>query len=233
MPGELLRSAASISARRVAAAGLACLLCSQCRSAAQAAGSLADDQASGAVVAPATLPEGAASAYAYGGVQEVGVGYRQGVSSVELEARAKLNYFLLSFAFEALLKRSIVSEGSLAVAPFLGVGIVHDTGSRYLTAPNFQYTGIRALGGAIGTYRLTEVATLVAELDIPLDLSLNPTQGVRFGPLAGGGIEAYLGSDISVLVMGQLGFTFFREPLGVPQWSLGYQLRAGFGFRLF
>lgn len=191
------------------------------------------DEPVGGVVAPASLPEGAASIYAYGGVPDIAVGYRQGVSVVELEARGRFNYFLLSFAFEMLLKSTVASDYSSALAPYVGVGIVHDTGSRYITALNFQYTAIRALAGLIYTYRLGDLASAIAELDAPLDLAITPAHGIRFTPLGGGGIEVYLGPNVTALLMGQLGVNYLREPLGVPQWGLGFQFRAGFGFRLF
>ena len=230
--GLVLLTASSANPGRVARTS-ACVACILWACAAAAATPADKHQVFGAVVAPSTLPEGAASAYGYGGVQEFGIGYRQGVSSVEVEARAKFNYFLISVAFELLLKHTLISEGPFALAPFVGVGFVHDTGSRYITSVNFQYTGVRALAGLIGTHRLTDVAAVVAELDLPLDLSFNPAKGARFAPLAGGGFELYLGSDVSALLMGQLGVNFVREPLGVPQWGLGYQVKAGFGFRLF
>ena len=187
----------------------------------------------GAIVAPASLPQGASAIYLYGGVPDVVLGYRQGVSVVEVEARGRFNYILLSYAFEVLLKSTIASDNSSALAPFLGVGIVHDSGSHYITTVNFQYTAIRALAGLIYTYRIGDLATVIAELDAPLDLTLSPANGYRFTPLVGGGFEVNLSPTVSGLLMGQLGVDYLKEPLGVPKWSLGYQVRAGFGFRLF
>ncbi len=186
----------------------------------------------GAVVAPAALPAGTASAYGYAGVQEIGAGYRQGVSALELEARAKFNYFLVAASAEVLLKHALM-RGPAELAPFFGLGLTYDTGSRYINGANFQYTGARALGGLVATYRLGEIARAIAELDVPLDISLNPSNGTRFAPLAGGGAEVYLGADLTGLIMGQLGVEVLREPQGVPQVSLGYQVRVGLGFRLF
>jgi len=199
-----------------------------------AAAATPGDHGFGAVVAPATMPEGAASAYVYGGAPQVGVGYRQGVSStVEVEGRFKLNYYLVSVAVEVLLKHTIASDDTFALAPFIGIGFVHDTGSRWVTQENFKYTGIRALAGLIGTIRLGEVTTAVGELDLPLDLSLNPSHGVRFAPLTGGGLEFKLTPEITMLVLGQIGFNYSREPLGLAQWDFGYQVTLGLGFRLF
>jgi hypothetical protein len=224
----------STAQRTVAGAALICAFGGPWISAAQALTPAQKERLYGAVVAPATLPEGTASAYVYGGVPEAAVGYRQGVSTrIELEARFKLNYYLVSVAVEVLLKHTIASNDALALAPFLGVGFVHDTGSRWVTQTNFQYTGIRTLAGLIGTLRLGDVATAVGELDLPLDLSLRPTHGTRFAPLAGGGFELKLTSEVTTLLMGQIGFIYSKEPLGVPQWDLGYQVKFGLGFRLF
>jgi hypothetical protein len=217
----------------VAATGLTFILAASWASAARGSTSGDKRQNFGALAAPATLPEGAASAYVYGGAQELAAGYRQGVSSVEVEARAKFNYFLISFAFEVLLKHVIAANESAALAPFLGVGFVHDTGSRYFISDNFKYTGARVLAGAIATYRVSSAVSAIAELDVPLDLSFSPPQVARWTGLAGGGAEIYLGSDFTALLMGQLGVSVAREPLGVPQWSVGYQVRAGFGYRFF
>ncbi len=216
------------------ASALVCLVCATAAAAKTKSSDPAEsNEPVGAVIAPATLPEGAAALYAYGGIPEVAVGYRQGVSSVEVEARAKFNYVLVSFAFEVLLKHAIASDDAAALAPFIGIGIAYDFGSRYITTRNFQYTAIRGLAGLIGTYRLGDLASLIGELDLPLDLSVNPARGFRFTPLAGGGLEIYLGPSVTGLLLGQLGVDFLREPLGVPQWGLGYEVRAGFGFRLF
>jgi hypothetical protein len=187
----------------------------------------------GAVLAPATMPAGAASAYGYAGVQEIGAGYRQGVSALELEGRAKLNYFLLAIAVEVVLKHSLARDEAGDVAPFLGVGFVYDTGSHYARSENFSYTGVRALAGLVTTYRLMDTVSAVAELDLPLDLTFSSPTGFRFNPLAGGGLEVYLGGDMTALILGQLGLEVMREPLGVTQVGLGYQIRVGVGFRLF
>lgn len=187
----------------------------------------------GAVVAPATLPSGASALYGYAGVQDIAVGFRQGLSSFEFEARARVNYFLLTGSLELLLRHTIYRTPSTAVAPFLGVGGVYDTGSRYLRAGNFQYSGVRALGGVVATYRIAETVRAVGEIDVPLDIALNPSQGYRFSPLAGGGTEIYLGSDVSGLIMAQFGVDSIREPLGVAVVSFGYQVKVGLGFRLF
>jgi len=187
----------------------------------------------GAVIAPASLPRGATALYGYAGAQDIAAGFRQGMNFVELEARARLNYFLLTISAELLLRHTFYRSSAAELAPYLGAGFVYDSGSGYIRAGNFQYAGVRAMGGLIATYRLAETVRAVGELDIPLDVTLSVSNGYRFFPLAGGGVEVYLGSDVTGLLMGQFGLDILREPQGVPVVSFGYQLRVGLGFRLF
>ncbi len=187
----------------------------------------------GAAIAPASLPRGASAVYGYAGVQDIAAGFRQGMADVELDARARLNYFLLAISAELLLRHTFYQSPAAELAPYLGVGFVYDSGSRYIRAGNFQYAGVRALSGLIATYKLAETVRAVGELDIPLDVALSVSNGYRFFPLAGGGAEVYLGSDVTGLLMGQFGVDVLREPQGVPVVTFGYQLRVGLGFRLF
>jgi hypothetical protein len=187
----------------------------------------------GGVVAPATLPRASSALYGFVGLPDLGAGYRQGLSDFEIEARAKFNYLQLALALEVLGKYALVRQGELDVAPFLGVGFVGDTGSRYFDTSNFAYLGIRALGGLAATYRLGDTLRLVGQLDVPYDFVLGSEGGLRFTPVAGGGAEIYLGEDISGLLLGQLGVDTMKEPSGVPVTRLGYAVRLGLGFRLF
>jgi hypothetical protein len=187
----------------------------------------------GAVVAPATLPSTASSAYAYIGVQEVGAGYRHGFEVLELEARARLNYFLISTAAEILAKYSLFQGERGGLAPFVGLGFVYNAGRTYYDEFNFEYVGIRTIAGLMASLRLGEHASLVGEVDVPVDFSLNASGGLRFNPLAGGGVEFGLSEDTTMLVMGQLGLDLVKGPNGAVQNRLGYQIRLGIGFRLF
>lgn len=187
----------------------------------------------GAVVAPATLPRGSTAVYGYGGAQEIAAGFRQGLAVFEVEARARFNYFLIAFSAELVLRHTFYRSSAAELAPYLGAGFVYDAGARYFRSGNFEYSGIRALGGLIATYKIAETVRAVGELDVPMDFVLNPAHGYRFFPLAGGGAEVYLGPDITGLLMAQLGVDVLREPLGDPVFYLGYQFRIGLGFRLF
>src|SRR5688500_16424503 len=56
----------------------------------------------GGVLAPPSLPSGAAATYVYVGAPELAGGYRFGVGGLELEGRVTFNYVLVSLGFEAL-----------------------------------------------------------------------------------------------------------------------------------
>jgi hypothetical protein len=187
----------------------------------------------GAVVGPAALPSGASAAYGYVGAPEVGAGYRQGVGPFELEGRATFNYLLVSFGLDVLAKYTVYRSGPFEVAPNLGLGLVLDTGSEYFDRANFNYTGLRPRVGAVASYKLVETVRGIAALDIPIAFSLNPGGGVHATPLLGVGAEIYVGEDITALMMGQLGVDSIKEPLGVAQTRLGYQLKLGVGWRFF
>ncbi len=51
--------------------------------------------------------------------------------------------------------------------------------------------------------------------------------------MAGGGAEVYLGEDLSLSAVGELGVEIFKELRGVTQTRLGYGVRLGLGVRLF
>ncbi len=188
----------------------------------------------GAFSAPAVLPSGAASAYAYAGAPSVGIGYRQGLGGfLELEGRVELDYFSLSLTPQGYAKFVAFERGRLQLAPLVGVGAVLNSGATYIDEENFAYFGIRVIPGANLSYRIAEIAALVGELRVPIDWSLSPSGGNRVTPLLGGGAELFLGDDVTAGIVGQLGVDVIKEPLGVAQTRLGYSVRIGLGYRLF
>jgi hypothetical protein len=179
------------------------------------------------------MPSGASSAYVLAGAPEVGGGYRQGTGGFELEARAALNWVQLALSLEAIAKVTVLRKGSFELAPQVGLGLVYDTGARYLDRANFQFFGLRPRVGVVGTMKFGETANGILAFDLPWAISVNPSGGTQAGALIGGGGEIYLGEDITGLVIGQLGIDGIKEPLGVTQIRLGYALKLGIGFRLF
>ncbi|MCP3104438.1 hypothetical protein LZ198_36800 [Myxococcus sp. K15C18031901] len=187
----------------------------------------------GAVLAPVTLPDGATSLYGYAGAPELGVGFRQGISGFELEARARMNWFQLSAALELGMRVKVLERGALTMAPTLGLGVVFNSGATYMDDDNFSGVLLRLSPGLITGWRVAETVTVLGLVDVPVDVGLSKSDSRRVQVLGGGGAEVYLGNDLSVLVAGQLGVESFRERQGVSDTRLGWNLRVGLGARLF
>jgi hypothetical protein len=187
----------------------------------------------GAFVAPAGLPSGGMAVYGFAGAPEVGAGYRQGFGGFELEARAVLDYFLLSLGGEGYLKVPLLYDPEFEVAPYLGAGLGYRTGARYVASDNYAGWDLRLRPGAIFTLRLADTVSALGELSVPTEISLHPRGYFRTTPLVGGGAEFFLGEDVFLGLVALLGPSFYRAPLGQTQVSLGFSARVGLGFRLF
>lgn len=187
----------------------------------------------GAVIAPVTLPAGTTALYGYAGAPEIGVGFRQGISSVELEARARLNWFQLSAALELVGRLKVLERGSVSLAPTLGVGVVFNSGATYMDDENASGVLLRLSPGLVAGWKVAETVTVLGLVDLPLDIGISKGEQRRFQALGGGGVEVYLGSNVSVLLAGQLGSDTFRERAGLTDTRLGWALKAGLGARLF
>jgi hypothetical protein len=190
-------------------------------------------QSFGAVVAPAALPDGATAVAGWVGVPEAGVTYRQGMGGWELGVEARFDYLRLAVTGEAVARRQVWTNGTWSVAPKLGLGVMGDTGSRYFDEQNFRGLFLRVDPGLVATWRVAETVAVVGLVEAPWDLGLNPSGTWRVKPMGGGGAEIYLGEDLSVLAVGELGADIFKELRGVPQARLGYGVRLGLGVRLF
>jgi hypothetical protein len=187
----------------------------------------------GAVVAPVTLPAGATALYGFVGAPELGVGFRQGISGFELEARGRLQWFQLAAVLELGARVKVLERGSLSLAPTLGVGVVLNSGATYMDDDNFSGVLLRVTPGLVAGWRLADTVTLLGLVDVPVDIGLSSDEARRFQALGGGGVEVYLGSNLSVLVAGQLGLETFRERPGLGETRLGWSTRLGLGARLF
>ena len=124
-------------------------------------------------------------------------------------------------------------ERPACISSVIAVGAVFDSGSRYIDDKNFGFVGLRVLPGATMSYRLAETASLVGEVQVPIDFALSRNGGWHYAPVAGGGGEIYLGDNISAGLVMDLGADVIKEPLGVPQTRFKFALRAGLGFRFF
>ena len=187
----------------------------------------------GAVVAPVTMPEGMTSLYGYVGVPEMGAGFRQGLEGLELEAKAKLDYFRLAGIFEVGARRQVLASETAALAPTLSLGLVLNSGTDYLDEENFGGVLLRLSPGLVSGWRAGETVVLMGLVDVPIDIGLSPTGAWRIQTLVGGGPEIYLGQGVTLLLSGQIGLEHFREERHDWNTRLAYQIRLGIGSRMF
>ncbi len=187
----------------------------------------------GAVVAPAALPDGATAVSGWVGVPELGVAYRQGTGGWEVGARARFDYLRLAVTGEAGGRKQVFTDEAWALAAELALGVTGSTGSRYFDEQNLEGWFLRVNPGVVASWPVAETVTVLGVLEVPYDLGLSPSGTWRVKPLAGGGAEIYLGEDLSVSAVGELGVDVFKELRGVTQTRLGYGVRLGLGVRLF
>jgi hypothetical protein len=187
----------------------------------------------GAVVAPAAMPDGATAIGGWVGVPELGATFRQGIGGWEVGARARLDYLLLAVTAEGVARKRLWASGAFEVAPELGLGVTGNTGSEYFDEENVSGVFLRLTPGVVGSWRVLETVSAVGLVEVPIDLGLSPTGTWRVKPLGGVGAEIYVGEDLSLLALGELGADIFKEQRGVTQTRLGYGVRLGLGVRLF
>lgn len=187
----------------------------------------------GAVVAPAALPDGATAVSGWVGVPEVGAAYRQGTGGWEVGGRARFDYLRLAVTAEGVARRQVWTSGAWAVAPELGLGVTGNTGSRYFDEQNLEGWFLRLTPAVVASWKVAETVTAVGLVEVPYELGLSPGGTWRVKPMAGGGAEIYLGEDLSLSAVGELGVDVFKELRGVTQTRLGYGVRLGLGVRLF
>lgn len=186
----------------------------------------------GAVVAPAALPAGTIAMYAQVGAPDVGVGYRQGFAPLEFEARALFNVFQVSGLVDVGVRVPVLTHDRLMLSAGGSLGLLFNSGARYFDTANFPSVALRPrLLGTLGI-DFSELVTGLAQLEIPLALSLTVV-GTQFSPTVGAGAEIHLGGRLSLLVMGQIGVDATKEPLGVTQVRPAWAVRLGLGYRMF
>ncbi len=187
----------------------------------------------GAMVAPVALPDGATALSGWVGVPEVGAAYRQGSGGWELGARARFDYLRLAVTAEGVARKQVWTDGTWAVAPELGLGVTANTGSRYFDERNLEGWFLRLNPALLASWRAAETVTVLGLVEVPYELGLSPSGTWRITPMAGGGAEVYLGEDLSLSAVGELGVDAFKELRGMPRTRLGYGVRLGLGVRLF
>lgn len=187
----------------------------------------------GAVVAPAAMPDGATAVSGWVGVPELGAAFRQGIGGWELGGRARFDYLRLAGTVEVLGRKRVWSSGAWAVAPELGLGVTANSGSNYLLDNPLRGWFLRVDPAVVASWRVVETVTALGLVEVPYDVGFNPAGAWRLKPMAGGGAEVYLGEDLSLSLVGELGVDVFKEVLGVPEVRLGYGVRLGLGVRFF
>ncbi|WP_257458234.1 hypothetical protein [Archangium lipolyticum] len=188
----------------------------------------------GGVVVPATMPDGATAVSGWVGVPEVGAAYRQGVGGWEIGARGRFDYLRLAVTGEAVGRVQVWTDTEAwTVATELGLGVTGNTGSRYFDEQNLKGWFLRLNPAVVASWKVAETVTAVGLVEVPYDLGLSPSGTWRVKPMAGAGAEIYLGEDLSLSAVGELGVDIFKELRGVTQTRLGYGVRLGLGVRLF
>lgn len=190
------------------------------------------DRRVGGVVAPASMPAGAMSLYAMLGAPELGGGFRQGFSMMELEVKLLFNYLLASGSLEVGLRFPVYDKGLVQMAPTVAIGLEANSGSRYYDRANFAYVAVRPRVGFITSLRFTDTVAGLVLFDLPWSISIT-NRGSHVVPTVGAGAEVHLGGNMSGLVMANVGLDAIKEPLGVTQYRTGWAIRLGLGFRLF
>jgi hypothetical protein len=198
----------------------------------QAAPPTPNEHVVGAVVAPAALPGGSTSIYGLVGAPDIGVGYRQGISAFEFEAKAQFNLFELSGVIEAGAKLAVYKTSRLIIAPGLALGLKLDSGSRYFDRWNFAYIGVRPRLSLSASYGLSDLIQGLAMIELPWSFGLSAASS-QTTPTAGVGAEFHLGSRLSLLATGHLGVDVIKEPLGVAHVRPAWAIRIGIGYRVF
>lgn len=186
----------------------------------------------GAVIAPAVLPPGASAANVMLGAPAVGASYRHGLSHFELEGRFGLDYFQLQFSLEAFARVKLFQRGIDDAAATVGLGLVANTGARYLNPVNAAYIGLRPSVGAIIGLRFSELVTGLWTVDFPGTIPFSGLGG-RVSPTTGLGAEIHLGGSFSLALMAGLGVDVQKPPLGVVVVTPAWFARMGVGYRFF
>ena len=187
----------------------------------------------GAVVAPAALSAASTAAYVFAGAPEIGAGFRQGLSGLELDVRVGFDYFAVAGALELSGRIPLAAAAPYQVAPALGVGMVFNSGAQWLDRDNFAYNGVRVSPALRIGRQLGETAAVLGELTLPVDVPVSQEGGYRFRPLLGAGGEVYLGQQISAGLMAQVGADVLKAPLVALRTRFAFAVRLGIGYRFF
>ena len=183
-------------------------------------------------MAPAALSAGTLAFWGLLGAPDVGVGYRQGFATFELDAQATFNYLTLSTVFELGGRMPVYNRNRIQVAPFAALGLELNSGSTYFDRANFGSVALRPRIGGVASWLVSDTVQALVTAEIPLAISMNVI-GTHFAPKLGAGAEFHLGGRLSVLALGEFGLDVLKAPLGETQVRPAWAVRLGFGYRVF
>jgi hypothetical protein len=186
----------------------------------------------GAAAAPAALPPASNAWNLWLGAPEISLGYRQGFSLFELEARATFDYFQAAGAAEGAARLRLFEKENFLLAPFVGLGLAASSGATYLDEHNHRHFSFQPRFGLWATYAFTPHFSGIALFDFPIRVSF---LGNSFGlkPTTGAGAEFSLGNQLSVLLMAGLGPEWIKQPSSSSvSCRLAWYVRFGIGFRI-
>jgi hypothetical protein len=186
----------------------------------------------GGAVAPAALPGGSLAFSGFIGAPEVGAGYRQGFSVLEIEAQARFHYLELSGLVEAGVRLLAWKSERTRIAPTVSLGFKFNSGARVFDAFNFGFVALRPRLGLVTSISVSEVVQVLVTAEVPWAIALNVT-GFQVTPQVGAGVEFQLNPALSLFALGQGGVDVIKEPLGVAVARPAWGLRLGVGYRLF
>lgn len=190
------------------------------------------EQVVGGAMAPAALPAGTLALWGLIGAPDIGVGYRQGFSTFELNAALTFNYLTVSTIIEAGLRLPLYRQNRLQMAPLAALGFEFNSGSTYFDQANFASVAVRPRLGVVASYTATELVQAIGLVDVPWAISTSVV-GSHFAPTVGAGAEIHLGGRLSLLTLAQVGVDVLKAPLAVTQVRAAWAFRLGFGYRLF
>jgi len=193
---------------------------------------LSSAETKGAAAAPAVLPSTTNAWNLWLGAPEISLGYRQGFSLFELEARAAFHYFQLAGTAETAVRLRAFEKENLLLAPSLGLGLTASSGSTHLDKYNYSHVSLQLRLGFWATYAFTPSISGIGLFDFPIRIPF-ASNGLSLAPTAGTGAEFYLGSRLSLLLMAGLGPEWIRQPSSSSvSCRLAWYARFGFGFRI-
>ena len=189
-------------------------------------------QTQGAAAAPAAMPPASNAWYLGLGAPDISLGYRQGFSLFELEARAAFDYFQAAGTVESGVRIRMLEKEKWSVAPSLGLGLSASSGANYLDDYNYRHVSLQPRLGLWATYAFMPQLSGIGLFDFPVRVSFSGN-AFSIKPSVGTGAELYLGNQLSLLLLFGLGPEWIKPPSSNDaSCRFTWYLRFGIGFRI-